>query len=428
MNKEYPVLSLFSSAGIGELGIRATGFPILVSNEMVENRCQIYRENYPGVHNICGDIWEKEDEIIQAWNMYSTSEPFIVYATPPCQGMSSNGAGKLLHEVKKGNRKPEDSRNRLIIPTMHIVKKLHPIWLLLENVPTMNNTIISEETGNYINIIDYIQRELGNEYVGRAQVVNCADYGIPQTRKRLITIFTRDPKGKEYYRVNGTFLPKRTHSEEATLFTQKWVSLRDAIGSFPVLDASKGKNERKDFHEWHFVPIMNKEKHWWMDNTKEGCTAYNNQCVNPDCLFKGNRIHGSKMENGTHTSKKDTPIYCEKCGKLLPRPTVIDKKTGIRRLIKGYDTAYRRMEWDKPAPTLTQNFLFEASDKKVHPSQTRVLSIYEALVLQTIAEYDFRMMSDGKYISKNLCAEVIGESVPPRLIEIICKQIKKISI
>ena len=93
-----------------------------------------------------------------------------------------------------------------------------------------------------------------------------------------------------------------------------------------------------------------------------------------------------------------------------------------------YDTAYRRMEWDKPAPTLTQNFLFEASDKKVHPSQTRVLSIYEALVLQTIAEYDFRMMIDGKYISKNLCAEVIGESVPPRLIEIICKQIKKISI
>ena len=86
------------------------------------------------------------------------------------------------------------------------------------------------------------------------------------------------------------------------------------------------------------------------------------------------------------------------------------------------------MEWDKPAPTLTQNFLFEASDKKVHPSQTRVLSIYEALVLQTIAEYDFRMMIDGKYISKNLCAEVIGESVPPRLIEIICKQIKKISI
>ena len=105
----------------------------------------------------------------------------------------------------------------------------------------------------------------------------------------------------------------------------------------------------------------------------------------------------------------------------------MDKETGLRRLLKGYDTAYRRMNWDEPAATLTQNFIFEASDKKVHPEQTRVLSIYEALILQTITDYDYSLTINGEYISKNLCAEIIGESVPPRLIEMVCRQIIKIS-
>lgn len=425
--REKKVLSLFSSAGIGELGIKKLGLSILVSNELVPIRCELYQENYPEVKNVCGDIWEKQEEILQEWRLRCNESPFLIYATPPCQGMSSNGAGKLLNEIRKGNRKPEDPRNRLIIPTMNIVKSLKPLWVLFENVPTMNNTIIRDEQGEYINIIDYISKSLGDDYIGKAEVVNCADYGIPQMRKRLITIFTRDVNGKKYLKKNGTLLPPRTHSEEPTLFTRQWMTLRDAIGELPPLDAQKGKNKNTEFNPWHYVPVMNKEKYWWMKNTPEGCTAYNNQCVNPSCMYTGNKLHGSTIEDGTHTSNKDTPIYCERCGQLLPRPTVIDKKTGVRRLIKGYDTAYRRMEWDKPAATLTQNFIFEASDKKVHPSQTRVLSIYEALILQTIAEYPYSLTIQGKPITKNLCAQIIGESVPPKIIEIICKNILSIT-
>ena len=67
MNQNFKVLSLFSSAGIGELGIEAAGLSILVSNELLQNRCDLYRENYPNVDNICGDIWGKEEEIIDRW-------------------------------------------------------------------------------------------------------------------------------------------------------------------------------------------------------------------------------------------------------------------------------------------------------------------------------------------------------------------------
>ncbi len=417
------VLSLFSSAGIGELGIRAAGLDILVSNELLPDRAALYRENYPNVHEICGDIWEKKNSIIDAWHALSNVPPFIIYATPPCQGMSSNGTGKLLREYREGRRPKEDPRNRLVIPTMSIVKELKPHWLLLENVPTMDQTIILDENGVPVNIIDYIQHSLGDEYVGRAEVVNCADYGIPQMRKRLITIFTRDKAGKELFLRKNSFLPEKTHCEGGSLFCKPWSTLRDAIGNLPPLSAESGKNENKSYNQYHVVPIIEEEKLFWIKNTREGDTAFNNQCCNPDCMFQGNPIHGSNYEDGIHRSNKATPIYCVKCGALLPRPTVIDENTGERRLIRGFDTAYRRMEWDKPSPTLTQKMHAVASDKKIHPEQDRALSLWEAMVIQTISDYPYRFTIEGKEVTRNMICQVIGESVPPRLIENICRYI-----
>ena len=425
-NKNRNVLCLFSSAGIGELGIKALDWNILVNNEIVKNRCEIYKENYPEVKTICGDIWEKQHEIIATWNMCTKENPFLIYATPPCQGMSSNGAGKLLNLVRKGKRPKEDPRNRLIIPTMNIIKTLKPKWILFENVSNMKDTVIRDENDCYTNIIDYIKRELGTDYVGKCEIVNSADYGIPQTRRRLITIFTNSKNGKNYYKLHNSFLPETTHSEVPVENKKPWITLKEAIGNLPPLDAVKGKNECLSFHPWHFVPIMNSEKYWWMENTKEGETAYNNQCINPKCMYKHNPTHGSKMIDGIHSSNENTPIYCQKCGELLPRPSLIDKISGERRLLKGYDTAYKRMEWDKPAATLTQNFIYEASDKKVHPRQTMVLSFFEAMILQSISDYTLSLTINGKKISKNLCAEIIGESVPPKLIEMICNNIEQI--
>lgn len=419
------VLSLFSSAGIGELGVKAAGFNILVSNELLPDRCALYRENYPDIELVCGDIWQKKDELLKRWHQKSKASPFLVYATPPCQGMSFNGIGKIMSEIRLGKRPKEDPRNRLIIPTVEIMRELQPEWVILENVPTMENTIIRTESDKYVKIVDYIFESLPG-YVGRAEVVNCADYGIAQTRVRLITILTRSSKGKRYFKEHGTFLPARTHSPrpDATNGLSPWVTLRDAIGGFPALAAVEGQNVCASI-PWHVVPVMKPEKYWWVSNTPEEETAYNNQCV--QCGFKNNRRHGMCFVDGIHQSKKDTPIYCEKCHALLPRPTLVDKHSGQRRLIKGFDSAYRRMSWDTPSPTLTQNFQFEASDKKLHPAQNRVLSVYEGLVIQTIADYDYKFEINGHPIKRNMCCEVIGESVPPRLIEMICRQIKQIS-
>jgi DNA (cytosine-5)-methyltransferase 1 len=62
----------------------------------------------------------------------------------------------------------------------------------------MMYTEIRTERDAYINIIDYISNQLGREYVGRGEVVACEDFGIPQKRRRLVTIFTRDDNGKAF--------------------------------------------------------------------------------------------------------------------------------------------------------------------------------------------------------------------------------------
>ena len=88
------------------------------------------------------------------------------------------------NEIREGRRPKEDPRNRLIIPTLNIIKALMPEWILFENVPEMQHTIIRTENDEYVNIIEYVKKELP-EYVGKAEVVNCADYGIPQKEKDL---------------------------------------------------------------------------------------------------------------------------------------------------------------------------------------------------------------------------------------------------
>ena len=417
------VLSLFSSAGIGELGIKASNFDILVSNELLYERCKLYKENYPETLCICGDIWSQQDNIISTWKSLKKGNPFMIYATPPCQGMSFNGIGKLQSEIRAGRRPKEDARNRLIIPTIQIVKSLRPKWVLLENVPTMQNTIIRTEDDVYINIIDYIKQELEPDYQGVPEIVNCADYGIPQMRCRLLTVLTRSSKGKAYFKKHNTLLPDRTHSENPNGNLKKWVTLRDAIGNMPYLRSEKGKNQDPNI-KWHVVPVMKQEKLWWVENTPYDETAYNNQCTH--CGFTGTPRHGMCYLEGRHQSRKDTPIYCAQCNSLLPRPTMVDKETGLRRMIKGFDSAYRRMVWEAPAPTLTQNFQFESSDKKLHPEQDRVLSIQEGLILQSISRYDYKFSIEGKDITRAMCCEVIGESVPPYLIELICNNIDQI--
>lgn len=426
MENTLNAISLFSSSGIGDLGLHVNHIQTVVACELLEERMNLFQHNNPNTKCFCGDIWNLQDNIVEYYKMNYKKPPFLILATPPCQGMSSNGMGKMLSDYRKGLRPKYDERNRLIIPAIRIIKALQPQWVIFENVANMCNTLIYDENDKLVNILDYIYCELGEDYVGESQVIDCANYGVPEHRIRLLTILSKSKIAKEYFSKNKSFLPNATHSQNGDSFTQPWITLEDAIGGLPPLRAEKGKNIDNG-NSLHKVPVLDEKKLWWLDNTPEGSTAFNNQCVNPNCGYQGNILHGAKHnKEGINKFNEDTPLYCEKCGYLLPRPFVEEKGTNEKRIMKGFTSAYKRMLWSEPASTLTQNFQYACSDNKVHPSQTRVLSLWEGLVIQTISSYPYSFKIDGKQVRDGLIRDIIGESVPPKVIDLLCKNIVEI--
>ena len=409
IGEKMNALSLFSCSGIGDIGLSEAGVSTVVANELLSNRCEIMRTNFPNCNIIEGDIWVKKQQIIDAC---SDKDIEIILATPPCQGMSSNGAGKLLSEIRLGRRPKFDQRNRLIIPTVEIISEIKPKMFILENVAGMERTVILDDNGISINILDYVRRELP-EFSIQHRVLNFPEYGLPQNRKRLITIGVM---GEHKF----DFFPESTHSTMDESL-KPYETVRSAIGHFSPISAIDGENDGTEFHPYHKVAILDEKKYWWISNTPPEKGAFDNQCIDESCGYLGNQIHRSEQNSGINRASISTPIYCSECQSLLPRPTTF--KNGEHVLMKGFTSAYRRMKWDSPATTITQNLAYACSDKKLHPEQNRVLSIAEAMKLQTIPDsFVWKCTSQVGDVSEakvTLIRESIGESVPPMMIQLL---------
>ena len=408
----YTAISLFCSGGVGDLAARDVGMEVLVANELMDDRLQVFKHNFPEARVIPGDIWEKKTEIISATKEVLKGRTLDIFlATPPCQGMSRNGQGKLLSAIRKGLKPKFDPRNQLIVPTMEIAVALRPRVIVFENVPAMDSTLIEDPNGGTIRILDFISRELGKDYTGRWEVVEFADYGVPQRRQRLITVFSREPAISRFMNAHDTSLPPRTHSKRGNGATEKWLTVRDVISDSPPLDAHDKKTATSSI-PYHRVPILDEKKYFWVSHTPPECGAFDNQCV--ECGCDDNPTHGAaRNKEGINRARKDTPIRCYKCGALLPRPWV--EENGEYRLMTGYTSAYKRMAWDKPASALTRNLSYACSDHKMHHGQHSVLSLYEAFHLHTILDFKFEWKrADGKKCSDKTIREIIGESIPPR--------------
>jgi DNA (cytosine-5)-methyltransferase 1 len=418
---EKNFFGMFNGGGLGSVGVRATGLDPIVLNEIEEDRAALLELNFQNAEIVKGDAEEEKETIIDIVESETEKRPFLMVATPPCQGMSSNGAGKLLREAKKGNRPDLDPRNRLILYALDVAEEIKPEWIMFENVHRMKNTVIEDHEGNIRNILEIVDDYLPDEYEGEAYKVQFADYGLPQRRTRLITVYTRNKEAKKHFRSGGRLIPTETHSKNGEEGKKEWKTLRDALEDFPELDAGNKEESQHDDMQWHRVPTLDDKKYRWVDNTPEGESAFDNQCV--ECGYNDNQEHGASVnENGVNRAHQDTPLYCEECGALLPRPYT-EKKNGEKRIMKGYTSAYKRMEWDKPSPTITQNFAYPSSDNKLHPEENRVLSVAEAFELTSLNDYGYEWgpieYNGRKYEEANITTirDVLGEGVPPMIFE-----------
>ena len=419
--EKYTAISLFSSSGIGDIALQKNKIDVLVANELLEDRCSIYKRNFPKTHIVSGDIEQNHDEIIhQTKKRLGVSELDFALVTPPCQGMSKNGRGKLLAEIKAGRRPKIDPRNLLIIPALSILRSLNPKTIIFENVVEMKNTLIPREGAPKL-ILEVIRDAL-IDYTIEVQSVELANYGVPQNRQRLITIATRDNKLIKYFNKFGTLFPVTTHAKQSP-DKKKWVTVRDIIGKLEPLDGKTKFQSKKD--PLHRVPKLDDKKYRWIKCTPLNKSAFDNQC--DKCGFDENLTHMSSVNSeGINRPSSATPIYCQQCGELLPRP--VTKKNGTIKLMKGFTSAYKRMDWDSPASAVTRNFPYACSDKKIHPNQHRVLSIREACLLHTIDANDFIFENEyNKPATFTSIRDTLGESIPPKFLHTIINHFIRIN-
>ena len=404
--------SLFSGGGVGDVGIEwGCAIPVLAAAEIIPSRAQLIRKNFPATEVFEGDIWQLQKEYINFFKKeLNGKRPWLLTLSPPCQGMSANGAGRISSSIRSGVRPREDERNRLILPGISVLEKLQPDWFILENVRRMENTIIRNEHDKPENILACLSRRLiPLGYSIRSNILNFSSYGVPHHRERLITIGCRIPQvlescppvGDVFSKQISPFHPVPTHGDKNG---HAPVNLRDAIGRLPQLDSLGLLQDSKD--PYHCIPRWNENQYFWMKHTPEGKSAFDNlRCI--QCK---------------HNHNQEESVACEKCGHILPRPVLLKK--GKARLIKGFRTSYRRMRWNSPASTLTMNSGVISSDMKGHPDQNRVLSLREILILSTLdhAQWNqkfsfegirYGRMKESENFSIKLIREVIGESIPP---------------
>ncbi len=394
--------------------MREAGIALLVASELRADRAAVLAHNFPQTTVITGDIAKTLPQLIAATRDRLAGRPLdVLLATPPCQGMSKNGRGKLLRAIRTGQRPALDPRNQLILHALSFARALRPRLILFENVPEMERTLIEDRAGALRGVLDVITAELGPDYSGTWEVVEFADYGIPQRRQRLITVFSRDHHIRHAIGDGRSLMPPRTHAATPTPARKPWVTVSEALRDVPALDASSAERARGRI-PYHHVPILQPDKYFWVSSTPPGRGAFDNQCVSPGCGFQGTPGHGAlRNAQGVNRAKTDTPLRCARCGALLPRPWVVED--GKHRIMRGFTSAYKRMRGDLPASALTKNLSYACSDHKLHPTENRVLSLHEAFILHTIADYAFAWRrGDGKRLSDKTVREIIGESIPPR--------------
>lgn len=344
-------VSLFANVWISEFYLKDLWIDIVIANELLNKRCDLYKYFYPNTNIICWDITDNiiYDNILK--DSLNNNCDFVI-ATPPCQGMSV--AWKM---------REDDPRNNLIIKATKFIRDLNPNYAIIENVPTFFDTNIIYYWKK-IKIKDFLIMELWNLYDLNMWILDASDYWTPQIRKRAITLITKKWIWKWLFPIK-----------------QNKITVREAIWYLPILESWEKSNIK-----YHYAKKHNENHILWMKNTPTWKTAFDNQKYYP------------KKENW------------EK--------------------IKWFSTTYKRIEWDKPSPTITMSNWAISSQNNVHPwrllenwfySDARVLSIKEICILSWLPDN----ISFPDWASDNFIRQVIWEWFPPRMLEAILKNIPR---
>jgi DNA (cytosine-5)-methyltransferase 1 len=357
------VIDLFSGSGGSAKGFEDAGFTIKGFVEINESAKNSFKHNYPkAIEAKPGDITQLKGPILNKFlkQLNSDKDKTIILACPPCQGFSS---------ARRNNQRTTDTRNELIFEFVRLVKEIQPIAFVMENVPGLAKGVgkpLFEKTIRELKKIGY-----KNTWY---DILEVADYGVPERRKRLVLMGTRD---------NSIVLskpaPTNKNPTKTNIDLPIWKTVRDQISDLSPINPGE-KNSKDKLHQSAGLKNINLE-----------------------------RLKFTPHNGGSRTSWPNHLIL--ECHKKLPT---------------GHTDVYGRMRWDTPSPTITGGCAMISKGRYGHPEQNRAISLREAARLQTFPD---SFIFEGNF---GEVAKQIGNAVPPlfaqRLAESLLASIKNAKI
>ena len=332
-------ISFFSGARGLDLGLEQSGWECLAANEFDRAAAETIRLNAPKTSLYDQDIRDISPEQLAQELRIQPEELFAIAGGPPCQAFSTAGRRLGLN----------DARGNVFLHFLEFIAKLRPRYAVFENVrgllsaplshrPHLERGVadpelsVDEQPGGALRLI--LDRLRGEGYEVTFNLYNTANFGVPQSRERLIFIASRD----------GERVPHLapTHDVKAAHGLLPWTTFREAVSALSGIEHHHVAFPEKRLK---FYELLGPGQNW--------------RDLPPDLqpLAMGQSFHSG------------------------------GGKTGF----------YRRLAWDKPSPTLVTRPNMKATDL-CHPAELRPLSVEEYAALQTFPKgYVFAGNLDAQY-------------------------------
>ncbi len=395
-----PAVSLFSGAGLSDVGYELAGFQFVVQAEKDPRRAAICATNFPEAASVVGQVGKTWCEIASAYRAKKPENRLaLLSVTPPCQGLSSSNPSR----GKVSDHTTSDGRNLLLLDALDLINELEPRLVVVENVPQVLHRMVKAESDEKPGkLVDIFKSALRPAYSVFSAVIQMANYGIPQERRRavLVAVHNGEPGLPLLEKMGLLPIPRPSRSQPAQNGSKPWVTLEEwlTVMRYPTLDAKSPETACDPNDQLHFVPHYGEDRYSMVAD------------IPPRSAKNG--YQNSLCHECGHNDVPRDAVNCPKCDSLMRNKPYTSDVDGHCRLIKGFDSSYRRMHHDRPAPTVTTASSHLGSDYKIHPWENRVLSIRECADLQTVPRfYNWKWVFD--HHQTYLAREVIGEALPP---------------
>lgn len=336
IQRHFYAADLFAGGGGLTVGLKKAGFKVVAAVEIDHDAASTFQANHPETTLFIQDITYVKGKDLLA--LSPTGVLDLLSGCPPCQGFTS-----LTAKYKR-----DDPRNLLINEMLRLIEETMPRAVMMENVPGL------AQRGKAL-LDNLVERLTALGYQTKLSVLQVADYGVPQLRRRLVLL-----AGLGF----SIAMPTPTHSNKNSTLPP-WRTVRDAIDNFsPPMAFSEAKRIGKfPTRDWHIVRDLSPKNIARLKTAIPGSTWQKiPEHLRPPC------------HQGQY---------------------------------KGFPNVYGRMEWDKASPTITGGCTTLSRGRYGHPEEDRTISVREAATLQTFpADYIF----DTLYMD-SVC-NIIGNALP----------------